>query len=161
MKEINVPLVLVGKALANTKYDQTNPWNKDLLQVHEKIKGNSNFQVLGFIPEEDIVMMYNLASVCVLPSLYEGFGLPVLEAMQCGCPVVTTKEGSLPEVAGGAAFYVDAYNTQSIGKGIKDVFSSSKLREELIKKGKAQAEKFSWKKTAQDTIKVYDLVFRS
>jgi glycosyltransferase involved in cell wall biosynthesis len=90
-----------------------------------------------------------------MPSLYEGFGLPVLEAMRCGCPVITTHEGSLPEVAGEAAYFVDAYSVDSLANGIKEVFSDDKLQNDLSKKGLAQARNFSWRKTAEQTMKIY------
>jgi glycosyltransferase involved in cell wall biosynthesis len=158
MKQINLPLVMVGKSLVQKDFEKTNPWNKDLVEVQKKTEGESNFIKLGFVPTEDLVTLYNLATVFVFPSLYEGFGLPILEAMQSGCPVVTTKEGSLPEVAGEAAYYVDAYDIESIAKGISDVFSSKELQNQLSEKGKDQAKKFNWKKTAEETIQVYKKV---
>ena len=77
---------------------------------------------LGFVPTNDLVALYNCATVFVMPSVYEGFGLPILEAMQSGCPVITTKGGSLAEVAGDAAHYVDGYSIESIADGIEKVF---------------------------------------
>jgi glycosyltransferase involved in cell wall biosynthesis len=158
MKQINLPLVMVGKNLVQKDFDRTNPWNKDLIEVQKLTEEDSRFIKLGFVPTEDLVTLYNLANVFVFPSLYEGFGLPILEAMQCGCPVVTTKEGSLPEVAGEAAYYVDAYDVKSIAKGISEVFHSKKLQEQLSEKGKQQAKKFNWKKTAEETMQVYKKV---
>lgn len=155
VKEINLPLVMVGKSLIQKDFDHTNPWNHDLIEVQRLIEGDGNFITLGFVPTEDLVVLYNAATVCAFPSLYEGFGLPVLEAMQSGCPVVTTKEGSLAEVAGDAACFVDAYDVQSIAKGLGEVFSNKKLQETLIEKGRMQAQKFTWKKTAEKTIEVY------
>jgi len=90
-----------------------------------------------------------------MPSLYEGFGLPILEAQASGCPVVTTKEGSLAEVAGNGVYFVDGYNRDSIAKGIEEVFNNAKLREELIQKGFINAKKYSWKKTAEETLNAY------
>ena len=95
-----------------------------------------------------------------MPSLYEGFGLPILEAMACGCPVVTSKEGSLPEVAGDAAFYVDAYDMNNIAEGIEKVFKDEKLRKELSEKGLENVKRFSWKKTAEETIEAYKQVLK-
>lgn len=156
MKEINLTLVMVGKAIADKDVDTTHPWNKDIVAIRQQMEGDKRFIPLGFVPDDDLVKLYNMAEVFVMPSLYEGFGLPVLEAMQCGCPVVTTKLGSLPEVAGEAAFYVDAYDVTNIANGIGEVFFTPKLRDELIKKGFDQAKKFSWEKTALDTLKVYE-----
>lgn len=156
VKKIKVPLVMVGKALTQKNFDQTNPWNQDLIKVQKMIEQNNKILRLGFVSTEDLVMLYNIATVFVMPSIYEGFGLPVLEAMQCGCPVVTTKEGSLPEIANEAAFYVDAHNIENIAKGIKEVFSSERLQKKLIEKGLSNSKNFSWQKTAQETIRVYE-----
>ena len=150
-----IPLVMVGKTLVEKNYDKTNPWNKDLVEVQKLIQTNKKIITLGFIPTEDLITLYNAATVFIMPSLYEGFGLPVLEAMQSGCPVITTKEGSLPEIAGDAAVYVDAYDSENIAKGIHEVFENKKLQETLIKKGFDQAKKFTWKKTAEQTIAAY------
>ena len=111
---------------------------------------------MGFVPTEDLVGIYNLATVFAIPSLYEGFGLPVLEAMSCGCPVITTKEGSLEEVAGDTAYYVDAYDFENIASGIKEVFENERLQKELVKKGLENVKRFSWKKTAEETLGVYE-----
>ncbi len=156
--EINAPLVMVGKTLTETNFDKKNPWNQDLVEAQKLISENTNTRALGFVPTEDLITLYNLATVFAMPSLYEGFGLPILEAMQSGCPVVTSKEGSIREVAGDAAFYIDAYDIKSIADGIAEVFEDSKLRTRLSEKGLEQAQKFTWKKTAADTIKTYQRV---
>lgn len=156
VKKINVTLVMVGKALSQNKFEKNNSWNRDLVKVQEAIKGDERFIRLGFVPTSDLVMLYNLSNVFVMPSLYEGFGLPVLEAMSCGCPVVTSKNGSLPEVAGDSAFFVDVHNVDDIANGIGEVFFNQKLQESLGKKGMQQAKKFSWKKVAEETNMVYE-----
>ncbi len=161
VEEARIPLVMVGKALVNKKFDKNNFWNKDLVTVQEIAEKNSLIVIVGFVPTEDLVLLYNMAEVFVMPSLYEGFGLPILEAMQCGCPVVATKEGSIPEVVEDAGIYVDAYNVTKIAKGIKKVFLESDLRKKLSLLGQAQAKKFSWKKTATDTMRVYESVGRN
>jgi glycosyltransferase involved in cell wall biosynthesis len=177
--EAKVPLVMVGKSLISEDFDKTNPWNHDLIRINEIIDSLGsktddlrsrksaqfinhksliiNHQVLrlGFVPDEDLVALYNIATVFVMPSLYEGFGLPVLEAMACGCPVVTSREGSLSEVAGEAAFFVDAYDYKDIAGGIKKVFESESLQKELSEKGLKRARDFSWKKSAELTLDVY------
>lgn len=158
VKSLKLPLVMVGKALVSKDYDRSNPWNNDLVKGQQEAETNPLVARIGFIPTDDLVAIYNLATVFVMPSLYEGFGLPVLEAMSCGCPVITSREGSLEEIAKDAAYYVDAYSTDSIAEGIKEVFSNTKLQKELSDKGLAQSKKFSWKKTAEETIKVYKKV---
>jgi len=161
VKSINVPLVMVGKALVSEDFDKNNPWNKDLVKVQDLAKDDKNIIKLGFVPTEDLVAIYNLATVFVMPSLYEGFGLPILEAMSCGCPVITTKEGSLDEVAGEAALYVDGYSKESIAKGIKEVFENPILQKKLLQEGLRKVNEFSWKKTAGKTLEVYKRVIES
>ena len=156
IKKINVPLVMVGKALSNKDFDRKNPWNQDLLRVQKMAENDGGIFRLGFVPIEDLVVLYNIATVFVMPSLYEGFGLPILEAMNSGCPVVTTKEGSISEVAGDAAYFIDAYDANDIANGIGEVFFNEKLQNEFSQKGLVQAKKFSWKKAAEETMRVYE-----
>src|SRR5258706_752859 len=152
----DIPLVMVGKALIDDSIDLNHPWTKDVAAVRALAKENTDkIILLGFVPNEDLVAIYNLASVFVMPSLYEGFGLPILEAMSCGCPVITSERGSLPDVAGSAALYVNPENTESIAEGIKKIFNDLSLRKKLQKGGIIQANKFSWQKTAEETIKAY------
>jgi glycosyltransferase involved in cell wall biosynthesis len=161
ISKIKVPLVMVGKTLTETEYDKQNPWNKDLTMTQDLISNNPNATALGFVPTEDLAALYNTATCFVMPSLYEGFGLPILEAMQSSCPVITTREGSIPEVAGDAALYVEAEDEDSVADGIKKVWDNDKLQKELSEKGLTQAARFSWKKTAAQTIKAYEKVLRS
>ncbi len=152
----NVPLVMVGKALASDEtINTTNPWNKDLVKTIAMAKENKNIHRIGFVSMEELVALYNYAHIFVMPSLYEGFGLPILEAMACGVPVITSKEGSIPEVADNAAFYIDAYDVYNISGAIKTLWWDDKLRKELSKRGLIQAEQFSWKKTAEQTLRAY------
>lgn len=155
VNKAQTPLVLVGKALSE-RTENKNSWNRDLISVQKEIKNNHLFIPVGFVSTEELVVLYNLATFLILPSLYEGFGLPILEAMSCGCPVITTKQGSIPEIAGDSAFIVDAYDVNSIADGIKKVFDSESIQKDLAKKGKVQVAKFSWKKTAEETVRVYE-----
>lgn len=158
IKKTDFTLVMVGKALMDKSFDVSNSWNADLKKVLSEIEGNGQFLRLGFVSTEDLVKIYNLATVFIMPSLYEGFGLPVLEAMSCGCPVITAKAGSLPEVGGKAVFYIDPKDLGSIEEGIKKVFSDTELQKELSEKGLEQAKKFSIEKTIKETIEVYNLI---
>ena len=160
VKTLSVPMVMVGKVFASNDYDKGNVWNKDRLEVELLTETDPNFIKLGFIPNEDLVSIYNLATVFVMPSLYEGFGLPVLEAMACGCPVITSREGSLPEVAGDGAHYIDAYSQDNIADGIKKVFFNKLIQEHLSKIGFERASEFSWKKTAAQTLEAYERVLK-
>lgn len=148
----DINLVLVGKAIPETNYDKNNSWNLDKKTVNSLIDKNKKIMALGFVSNEDLVKIYNLADSLLMPSLYEGFGLPVLEAMSCGCPVITSREGSLPEVGGEAVYYTDAYSTDSIKKAILKVQTDKELRADLSKKGLEQAKKFSIEKMMKDTI---------
>jgi len=115
----------------------------------------------GYIPNRDLPYFYNLADLFVFPSLYEGFGIPILEAMACGCPVITSNISSMPEVAGNAALFInDPLNADEIASKITQVLTNSNLKKGLIKKGSVQAAKFSWERTARETIKVYEEVCR-
>ena len=158
IKRINIPLVMVGKALLEKNFDIHNPWNQDLVKVQKLANDDKRIIRLGFIPTEDLVSIYSLATVFAMPSLYEGFGLPILEAMSCGCPVVASKGGSLAEVVGEAGRYIDPYDIDSIAKGISEVFNSPSLQKELSQKGIIQSKKFTWKKTADETMSVYKSV---
>ena len=113
---------------------------------------------LGYLPEETLAVMYRLASVFVFPSLYEGFGLPPLEAMASGTPVVTSNVSSLPEVAGDAAVLVDPYDSTSIAGGIERVLGDDALRRNLREKGLARAKQFSWETSVRRVREIYQEV---
>src|SRR5260221_3336932 len=153
--QAQIPLVMVGKALTEDLYDKENLWNADLVKAQLLAQENKQIHMLGFVSSEDLVMLYNLAQLVVLASRYEGFGLPILEAMACGCPVVTSRAGSLEEIAGDGAYFVDPQNVNSIAQGIIAVWNNPTLQKEIQEKGLQQAKKFSWKQTATDTIQAY------
>jgi glycosyltransferase involved in cell wall biosynthesis len=113
---------------------------------------------LGYLPEETLAVMYRLAGVFVFPSLYEGFGLPPLEAMASGTPVVTSNVSSLPEVAGDAAVLVDPYDARSIADGIHRVLTDESLRRDLRQKGVARAHQFSWETSVRRIRDIYQQV---
>jgi len=113
---------------------------------------SSRINKLGFIEYNDMSALYNLADCCIYPSLYEGFGLPVLEAMQCGCPVITSNTTSIPEVAGDAALLIDPHDTSDIADAIHKILTDAGLREDLIEKGLLQAKKFSWDNCANTIL---------
>jgi glycosyltransferase involved in cell wall biosynthesis len=112
----------------------------------------------GFVPQETLSVLYRLASVFVFPSLYEGFGLPPLEAMACGTPVVTSNVSSLPEVVGDAAVLVDPYSPQAIADGILKVLQSAHLRAELRQRGFARVREYSWERSVARVREVYEEV---
>jgi glycosyltransferase involved in cell wall biosynthesis len=108
--------------------------------------------LLGQVPPNDMPTLYTLAEFTVYPSLFEGFGLPVVEAFKCGSPVLVSGETSLPEVAGDAALYVDAYDVLSIRDGMLRMATDPDLRADLTRKGYQQAKKFSWEKTITSLV---------
>jgi glycosyltransferase involved in cell wall biosynthesis len=109
----------------------------------------------GFVDEPDLRALYSAASVCVCPSLYEGFGFTVLEAMACGTPVVCSSAASLPEVAGQGALYADPHSPEEIASQLLRVFSDADLRAALIERGWKNLQRFSWQDTAAQTLAVY------
>ena len=110
---------------------------------------------LGFVPFETLRCFYETAAAFVFPSRYEGFGLPPLEAMACGAPVVASNVSSLPEVVGDAAVLVNPENVFDIARGIRDVLLDDAMREDLIRRGRVQASRFSWERTASQVLDIY------
>jgi len=116
---------------------------------------------LDYVPEKDLPHLYSEAAAFVFPSLYEGFGMPPLEAMACGCPVVASNTASLPEVCGDAAYYVDPYDVESIAQGMHKVLTDEALKRNLIEKGLERVKLFSWEKAAKEHLKVFEEVLNS
>ncbi|WP_017296818.1 glycosyltransferase family 4 protein [Nodosilinea nodulosa] len=115
----------------------------------------------GFLPDRDLSTIYSGALAFAYPSLYEGFGLPPLEAMQCGTPVITSNKSSLPEVVGDAGIMVNPADEDAMCQAILDLVSSSTLRRSLSQKGLARAKQFSWTRCARETVKVYETAISS
>lgn len=126
-----------------------------LWSLTEKLNLTDNVKFLNFIPTDDLPYFYNGADVFVYPSLYEGFGLPPLEAMQCGTPVVTSNVSSIPEIVGDAALLADPYDTDEIGEQILSLLTDSALWMLHSMLGQTKAKEYSWEKTAAKTIEVY------
>ena len=127
---------------------------EDILNAPKKFGIADRVKFLDSVTDEDLPSFYKNAICFVLPSLYEGFGLPILEAMKYGCPVITSNVSSLPEAGGDAAVYFNPESVEDIAEKIEKVISSEKLRQEMVKKGYEQVKKFSWEKTARETLKV-------
>jgi glycosyltransferase involved in cell wall biosynthesis len=122
--------------------------------IHSRVENCARF--LGFVPFDTLRIFYECAAAFVFPSLYEGFGLAPLEAMASGTPVVASNVSSLPEAVGDAAVLVNPENVFDIARGIREVLLDDDLRRRLILKGKEQAARFSWERTARDVIEVYE-----
>jgi len=122
--------------------------------IGKKVVQDEDIIYVGHIPNDKLYILYSAAKCFVFPTLHEGFGLPPLEAMACGCPVVVSDKGSLPEVCGDAAVYVNPYDPQSIAEGVLKVLTDENLRQNLIQKGYQQAKKFSWEHSVRKFLKV-------
>ncbi|MBE3092203.1 MAG: glycosyltransferase family 4 protein [Actinobacteria bacterium] len=127
------------------------------LVKQKNLEGKIKF--LGFIEESELAPIYNQAEIFLYPSLYEGFGLPVLEAMACAVPVITSNVSSLPEVASDAAILVNPYSEKDIYTAVCSLLENGSLRKKLISKGLDRVREFSWEKTARETLKVYHGVY--
>jgi len=130
--------------------------NDEIMQLIAKDKDNIHY--LGFIPDIELAKVYNLATVFLFPSFYEGFGLPVLESMACGTPVICSHTSSLPEVGGDAVIYCDPYSVEDIKTKIEFVLSDDKLQKELISKALKRAKLFTWEKSATEHLKIFKKV---
>ena len=148
-KEMPCRLVILGKP---------DPKHTSLKEAVERSPFKNDIIMPGFVSDEDLAAWYKIATCFVFPSLYEGFGLPGLEAMQAGTPVVASNTSSLPEIYRDAAIYFDPFQTEDISAKIKAVLENEKLRVELSRKGKIQAQCFSWKKTASETLDLYQQI---
>lgn len=119
---------------------------------------SSKVKFLPFVSRKELIALYSGAEMFLYPSLYEGFGFPVLEAMACGTPVITTAVTSIPEIAGDAALFVDPLDVSEIAAAITSIVMNVELKRAYREKGREQATQFSWRRTAQETIKVYEAV---
>lgn len=155
--DAQIDLVIVGKS-----FTERNNLNHSELKSFrlflEKYSNNPNINILGFVPDEDLILLYNLATLTILVSFDEGFGLPILESQACGTPVITSNCSSMPEVAGEGAILVDPNNNQEITQRIVGILSDQKLSNRLVELGLDNAKKFSWESTAGKTIKVYQKI---
>lgn len=128
---------------------------RKLITLTKELGLEKNVLFLNYIPEEDLPKIYNLSDVFVFPSTYEGFGLPPLEAMACGTPVIASNTSALPEIVGNAGILVNPYDVYGLAKKICQVLKYESLKRDLSKKGMKQARKFTWEKAVKETLKVY------
>jgi len=146
-QSLNHKLVLVGDA--SFGYDQIR------MVVHQY--GISDDVILtGWVEEADMPVIFSAATAFIFPSHYEGFGIPLLQAMACGTPIVASSAASIPEIAGEAAWYFDPTNTEEMAEKITDVILSQDLRQELLDAAKEQIKQFSWQRAARETLTVLE-----
>lgn len=126
-----------------------------LIELIEMLEIKKEVVFVGYVSENDLTKYYNAADLFVFPSLYEGFGLPPLEAMACGTPVITSNLTSLPEVVGDSAITIDPYDVNAFAEAMYNLLTDEKLREKMINKGLKRAQLFNWEKSAEKTLKVY------
>jgi glycosyltransferase involved in cell wall biosynthesis len=129
---------------------------ESILKETNQEKWLSQFLFPGYVSTDDLPLVYGLATVFLYPSFREGFGLPILEAMACGTPVITANTSSMPEVAGEAAVLVDPFRVNDIADAISHLLSDRTLQENNIKEGLARASQFSWENTAKEVLKIYN-----
>lgn len=132
-------------------------WNNDDI-VHEMKSLGQWVKYSGYVSDEELAILYSNASLFIYPSVYEGFGIPPLEAMACGTPVIASSASTLPEVCADAAYYIDPLNIKSIKEGILKVLGNEELQKALIAKGLVRAKEFSWGKSALEHQKVFEKV---
>lgn len=147
-----------GKLVITGKED---PWYPEVKQTvsDEHLEGDVRFT--GLVPDEDLVLLYNGASVYVFPSFYEGFGLPALEAFACGVPVCAARSSSLPEICGKAAVFFDPHSPNDMAEKVASILTDKQKRDSLIANGYARLKEFSWERMANETLKIYTDVYSS
>ncbi len=148
---VAIPLILVGRR----------GWrSREFVKKLEDSQLGPSVRILGFVDDVDLPALYAAATVFAYPSLYEGFGFPVLEAMAAGTPVVSSDAASLPEVVGQAGLLVSPYDTNGLAEAIRTVIAHPDLRASLREAGLQQAQRFTWSETARATLEVYEAVTR-
>lgn len=161
----NIPIVLkafyklINKfKFNNLKLLKINKLNNAEYNLMKKLNLEKYIKIIEYVPEVDLPKFYNLADVFIFPSIYEGFGFPVLEAMACGTPVITSNTSSLPEVVGDAGIMLDSSDVDGLAKAMYDLLTNESLKEELRRKGLKRAKMFSWEKCVRETLSVYKKV---
>jgi glycosyltransferase involved in cell wall biosynthesis len=154
IKEENLILIKIGSSWTLSGENERALFNEFIKEnnLQNKVK------FLDFVPRKDLIDFYFESEVYVCPSHYEGFGLTLLEAMSCACPVLCSNNTSLPEVAGKAALFFDSKNEKELKEKLNSILKNENLRKELIRKGFQNIKRFNWKKTAEETIQVYNTV---
>ncbi|MCG8432308.1 MAG: glycosyltransferase [Candidatus Omnitrophica bacterium] len=128
---------------------------EDIFTLIEEMGLDDEVRIIGYIPQKDLPLIYNGAQLFVYPSFYEGFGLPVVEAMACGVPVITSNTSSLPEIVGDAGLMVEPVDYGAMAEAMRRVLTDGSMRKRMVERGLLRAEKFTWEKTAESTLALY------
>ena len=139
-------------------FGRSKEYRRDIMKKLASLGITEDVIFIDHVSELELAYYYSSAQLLAYPSLYEGFGLPPLEAMTCGCPVVTSNTSSLPEVVGEAGIMVDPHDTDSLAQAMRQVLTDSELSNNMIRKGLEQSKRFSWEKAAEQTLEVYKKV---
>ena len=131
-------------------------YSASLHDIIDKLHLTNHVVFTGYVDDANLPFLYNGASAFVLPSLYEGFGLPILEAMACGVPVITSTSSALPEVGGDAALYADPHDVDRLSRHMEDLVTNERLRGDLVEKGFRQIKKFTWSGAVEGLLKLFD-----
>jgi len=131
---------------------------EEIFKEVTKHKLEERVHLLGFVPDDDLPALYNAAMLFIYPSLYEGFGLPALEAMACGAPVIASNQSSIPEVVGEAGILVDPRDVAAMAEAISQLLADNELRQRLSKDGLTQATKFIWPEMGRKLLRLYQQV---
>lgn len=129
---------------------------QELEELRSKLDLRQDVTFTGFVPNADLIALYNAATLLVLPSFSEGFGLPVVEAMACGLPVAASRVGSLPEVLGEAGLYFDPHDPAEMALAMRQILTNGSLRQRLKAEGLRRSQQFSWRRAAQDTVRLFE-----
>lgn len=155
----NLKRLLIAFSRANLSDDiklvLTGDETKELVKLAAELNILDRLVFFGFVPEADLPSLYRGAIAVILVSLYEGFGIPVIEGMACGVPVLASKVSALPEISGGGAYLVDPENVDEISSGIEKIVNDVALREKLIERGKVQSNKFCWDDSAMKVWNIF------
>ena len=148
---VRLPLVIVGGGVLTL--EERKMLNTNL--------GNSNFSHLSYISNSDLNILYNNAFCLIYPSLYEGFGIPIIEAQKAGCPVISSNISSITEITNDSALLIDNISVNEIVASMKSLLSESNLSEQIIKKGLSNSKRFSWDKTYSETMEFYKKIYEN
>ena len=157
-KQANIPLVIVGKQAKSEEIGRKHIENRPFVRFLHKFGADPSIIRVGFVPDEDLAVIYNLATLYCQPSFYEGFGLAVLEAFASGCPVISSKVQALVEIGEPACVFFDPKDPKNMAEKISTVLADEDLRNQLTETAKVFVKNYSWEKTARETANVYKKV---